>query len=356
MVFGRNGDNVTNLQRLKSEQIRQTIDTEQVFAEWRSAHDALDRRFKGAMSWKTVAGRDYLYRKTGQAWKSLGARSADTEAIFAQFHDGREEARSRLASLSRRLDELAAVNRAMQIGRMPLLTARILRALDKARLMGSALEVVGTNALFVYERLGGVKFDSGLLATEDVDLLFDVRSNLKLAASDGRASSLLKILQATDRSFQPVGPSSFRAANRDGFLVDLIMPQTGDPLRPSARNTLGDDIEDLAAAEIEGLQWLANSPKVEAIVIDERGYPLRCTSPDPRSFALHKHWLGQRDDRDPLKRIRDREQAMIVTELIGISLPHLRFDDPALGSIPKALREQAPFLMSDQGGRLEPNW
>ena len=125
MDFDRNGDNVSNLQRLKSEQIRQTIDTEQVFAEWRSAHNALDRRFKGAMSWKTVAGRDYLYRKTGQAWKSLGARSADTEAIFAQFHDGREEARSRLASLSRRLDELAAVNRAMQIGRMPLLTARV---------------------------------------------------------------------------------------------------------------------------------------------------------------------------------------------------------------------------------------
>lgn len=347
---------MSDLQHLKSEQIRQTIDTEQVFAEWRSASNVLDRRFKGAMSWKTVAGRDYLYRKTSQAWKSLGARSVDTEAIFSQFHDGREDAKGRLASLSRRLDELAAVNRAMQIGRMPLLTARILRALDKAQLMGSALEVVGTNALFVYERLAGVRFESGLLATEDVDLLFDVRSNLKLAGSDGRTSSLLKILRATDRSFQPVGPSSFRAANRDGFLVDLIMPQAGDPLRPGTRNTVGDDIEDLTAVEIEGLQWLINSPKVEAIVIDERGYPLRCMSPDPRSFALHKHWLGQRDDRDPLKRIRDREQAMIVTELIDTSLPHLRFDDPALGSIPKALREQASFLTRDRGGGLEPNW
>lgn len=308
------------------------------------------------MSWKTVAGREYLYRKTGQAWKSLGARAAETEAIFKQFHDGRKEARTRLASLSQRLDELAAVNRAMQIGRMPLLTARILRALDRAQLIGSALEVVGTNALFVYERLAGVRFESGLLATEDVDLLFDTRSNLKLATSDGRASSLLKILQATDRSFQAVGPSSFRAANKDGFLVDLIMPQASDPLRPRTRATLGDDIEDLAAVEIEGLQWLTNSPKIEAVVIDERGYPLRCISPDPRSFALHKHWLGQRDDRDPLKRIRDREQALMVTELIQTNLPHLKFDDPTLGAIPRVLREQASILTSDPGDRVEPNW
>lgn len=342
--------------RLKSEQIRQTIDTEQVFAEWHQTTAALEHRFKGAMSWKTVAGRDYLYRKTGQTWKSLGLRNPETETIHAQFHDGREEARRRLASLSQRLDERAAVNRAMQIGRMPLLTARLLRALDRAGLIGTALDVVGTNALFVYERLGGVRFESGLLATEDIDLLFDSRSSLKLAAVDGSPSGLLKILQTTDHSFQPVGKSSFRAANRDGFLVDLIMPLAGDPMRPATRNRVGAESDDLAAVEIEGLQWLTNSPKVEAVIIDERGYPLRCVSPDPRSFALHKHWLSERADRDPLKRVRDREQAISVAELIVTDLPHLRFDDPALGAIPRALRDHASKLAGDRQDRLEPNW
>jgi hypothetical protein len=347
---------VSRFGRLKSEQIRQTIDTEQVFSEWRLTTAALDHRFKGAMSWKTVAGRDYLYRKTGQAWKALGARSPQTETVHTQFHEGREETKRRLASLSQRLDELASINRAMQIGRMPILTARLLRALDKAALIGTALDVVGTNALFVYERLGGVRFESGLLATEDIDLLFDSRTSLKLVAADGRPGGLLKILQATDRSFQPVGKSSFRATNKDGFLVDLIMPLVGDPMRPAARNTIGEESDDLAAVEIEGLEWLTNSPKVEAVIIDERGYPVRCVSPDPRSFALHKHWLSKRPDRDALKRVRDREQAVSVGELIATSLPHLRFDDPVLGAIPKALRDHAPILADDQQDRLEPNW
>jgi len=343
-------------QHLKSDQIRQAIDTEQVYSEWRLTTSALEHRFKGAMSWKTVADRDYLYRKTGPTWKSLGARSPDTEAAYSQFHIGRAETKGRLAALSNRLDELAAINRAMLIGRLPLLTARLLRALDKAGLMGSALDVVGTNALFVYERLAGVRFARELLATEDIDLLFDARSNLGLAVSDGRPSGLLKILQATDRSFQLVGKSSFRAANKDGFLVDLIMPMAGDPMRPAARNTIGGEGDDLAAVAIEGLQWLTNSPKVEAVIIDERGYPVRFVSPDPRSFAMHKHWLSERADRDPLKRIRDREQATSVAELIATNLPHLKFDDPALGAVPKALRAQALALTSNPADRLEPNW
>lgn len=347
---------MSRFQRLKSEQIRQTIDTEQVFSEWRLATAALDHRYKGAMSWKTVGGREYLYRKTGPTWKSLGPRSPDTEAIYAQFHTGRSETKDRLTALSERLDMLAAINRAMLIGRMPLLTARLLRALDKADLMGSALDVVGTNALFAYERLGGVRFERGLLATEDVDLLFDSRSSLKLAVSDGRPSGLLKILQATDHSFEPLGKSSFRAANKHGFLVDLIMPIAGDPMRPAARNTIGADSDDLAAVELEGLQWLTNSPKVEAVVIDERGYPVRCVSPDPRSFAMHKYWLSGRADRDPLKCIRDREQATSVAELISTNLPHLRFDDPALGAVPKSLRDQAPALTGTPSARPEPNW
>lgn len=341
---------------LKSEQIRQTIDTEQVFAEWRATNALMDHSFKGAMSWKTVAGRDYLYRKHHQAWKSLGARSPTTEEAYEQFHRGREQAKTRLAALSQRLDEHAAVNRAMQIGRMPQLTARLLRSLDRAGLMEAVLEVVGTNALFVYERLGGVRFDSGILATEDIDLLFDSRTRLRLVAMDGRPSGLLKILQAVDRSFMSVNQSSFRAANKDGFLVDLKTPHRGDPMRPAPRNQIGEDADDLEAVEIEGLQWLVSSPKVEAVVIDERGYPVRCISPDPRSFAVHKHWLAGRDDRDPLKRIRDEAQAKAVAELVDTHMPHLKFDDPALGAIPRALVEQASSLTTARDDRLEPNW
>jgi hypothetical protein len=339
---------------LTSDQIRQTIDTEQVFGEWTRVSAELDHRFKGAMSWKAVSAKKYLYRKTGSTWKSLGRSSDDTERTYRQFHEGRAEARARLQSLSRRLDDLAAVNRAMRIGRLPVLTARLIRSLARSGLIGTAFDIVDTNALYVYERLAGVRIDTGLLATGDIDLLFDTRTKLTLIGNEDGPSSLVAILQSVDRSFHPIARSSFRASNKDGFLVDLITPATGDRMKLARRTGLGGECDDLVAIEIEGLQWLVNSPKVDATLIDERGYPVRCSSPDPRSFAVHKLWLADRDDRDPLKRQRDRQQANLLRDLIGTHLPHLRFDDPDLRALPKALRDR---LASEAGaGKSEPDW
>jgi hypothetical protein len=350
-----NGDKVSKFSELTSEQIRQTIDTEQVFDEWCRVSKDFERRFRGAMSWKTVSGRDYLYRKTGAAWKSLGPRSDETEQSYRQFHDGRQECRERLAVLATRLDELAAVNRAMRLGRVPLLTARLLRNLDKSGLMGTAFDVVGTNALYAYERLAGVRIDSGLIATGDIDLMFDARSTLRLFGGPDKPASLLAMLQQVDRSFELIAKSSFRAANKDGFLVDLIMPAAKNRWKSNERSGLATSDDDLVAVEIEGLQWLVNSPKIEAMQIDDRGYPVRFSCPDPRSFAAHKQWLSKRGDRDTLKRDRDRQQALLVRQIVAERLLHLRFDDPVLGAIPKALLDEAE---SSQGAapRLEPDW
>ena len=320
----------------------------------------LSHRFAGAMAWKTVSGRDYLYRKTTTSWKSLGPRSSDTEHTYEQFHEGRRERRQHLATLSARLDEMAAINRAMRLGRMPLITARILRALNKADLIGKALDIVGTNALFAYERLGGIKIDSGLLATGDIDLLFDVRTNLNLLRRNIGAGGLMGILRTADKSFHPISKRSFRAANSNGYLVDLIGPMPSHPLENSKPAAIGENEDDLAAVEIEGLQWLVNSPKVTAIVLDKRGYPVQYTCPDPRSFALHKLWLSRREDRDPLKKLRDEAQAHAVADMIGRYLPHLRFDDAVLSAVPKSLRKLSRELneatRKSPDDKLEPNW
>ena len=345
--------------RLKGEQIRQTIDTEQIYEAWRSLSQDIRHRFSGSMAWKSIAGKDYLYRKAAQAWKSLGPRSAETERAYEQFHNGRQDARDRLASLSGRLDEMAAINRAMRLGRMPLTTARIIRALDKANLVGSALDVVGTNALFAYERLSGVRIDSGLLATGDIDLLFDARTSLNLLRRNVGPQGLMGILHTADKSFGALTKGGFRAANRDGYLVDLIGPLPADPIANAKPPMLSKREDDLAAVEIEGLQWMINSPKVTAVILDERGYPVRYTAPDPRSFALHKLWLSRRQDRDPLKKPRDEAQAHAVAEMLRLYSPHLRFDDAALGAMPQSLRKLSELLQpsdSDAQPRTSPDW
>ncbi|MBP0574280.1 hypothetical protein J8J27_26620, partial [Mycobacterium tuberculosis] len=91
--------------------------------------------------------------------------ATETEATHAAFHAGKARLAETQKRLAARLNEMAPVNRALQLGRVPAMTARILRELGASGLLGSALLVVGTNALFCYERLCGVQVGSDLLAT-----------------------------------------------------------------------------------------------------------------------------------------------------------------------------------------------
>lgn len=347
---------------LRNDQVRQIIDVQQVFEAYRAARSELDARFAGSMSWKTISGGTYLYRKVDGSNRSLGAKSPETEQAYQSFQEGRARQRDRVQNLARRLDELAPVNRALGIGRMPSVSARVVRLLDGSGLLGRAINIVGTNALYAYERMAGVQVDSGLMATGDVDLLLDSRSRLKLAAPEISSEGLLGLLRKADSSFSPMGRKSYRAVNKDGFMVDLIKPAPKDRFSTAGRTSIGGD-EDLHAVEIEGLAWLVNSPKQRAIVIDDRGYPLEMSVPDPRAFALHKAWLASREDREPAKRQRDEGQAKLVAQIVTDRLPNLRFDADDLSALPSAIRRAAESILPDaietedeEEVRYEPKW
>jgi hypothetical protein len=110
------------------------------------------------MRWHTVNGVEYLYR----AKRSLGPRGPERERIKTDYDAHRFGLQSRLETLNLRLGEMTRVNRAMGLGRVPKLSARILRKLDSAGLLGRHLFVVGTHALFAYEAAAGIFFESGL--------------------------------------------------------------------------------------------------------------------------------------------------------------------------------------------------
>lgn len=347
---------------LRNDQIRQSVDIQQVFEAYHSARTELEARFAGSMSWKTISGGTYLYRKVGGSNRSLGPKSPETEQAYESFHEGRQRQRDRVQSLVKRIDELAPVNRALGIGRIPSVSARVLRHLDNAGLLGRAINIVGTNALYAYERMAGVQIDSGLVATGDVDLLLDSRTRLKLTAPDMSSEGLLGLLRKADSSFSPMGRRSYRAVNKDGFMVDLIRPAPKDRFSTSGVSSFGGD-EDLHAVEIEGLAWLVNSPKHRVVVIDDRGYPLEMSVPDPRAFAIHKAWLATRDDREPAKRQRDGGQAKLIAGMVADRLPNLRFDASDLSAMPMAMRLAAQNLLpkadeldEEEEVRLEPRW
>jgi hypothetical protein len=329
---------------LDGDQVRQLINTEQAYVAFRAAQTQRDRH-RGAMAWKRVGGREYLYRKVHGSWKSLGPRDAETLLVYDRFREGRATARERVASLDEKIRAIAPVNRAMRLGRVPVAAAKILRRLERRGLLGHGLSVVGTNALFAYERMAGGHFAGSETATDDIDLLFDARKRLRMVSATGEELGLRDVLRSADTSFEMLSPGSFRAVNAKGFMVDLIKPV---PKAASAveKARIGSDPNDMTAAEIEGLAWLQSSPQIEQIAIDARGFPVRLSVPDPRAYALHKLWLAERPDRDPLKRRRDVRQAAAVTAVVVRYLPQMRFDDPGLAALPEKLRARVPELLA----------
>lgn len=332
---------------LDGNQMRQLIDCQQVHMAARSAEREHADRYKGSMAWKTVSNNIYLYRKKNGIWKSLGPKSDDTDKIFAQFHTGRDDLKAKCKSLQDRLRLMAPVNKAMRIGRVPWMSAKILRRIEGLDALGNGLMVVGTHALYAYELMGGLHFGQDAVATMDIDLLYDARGRLKLFLPELQKNGLIGVLQGIDPSFEPLSADSFRAANMDGFMVDLITPSTKNPSTRSFKSRIGEDMNDLKAVEIEGLKWLENCPAITKCAIDEKGYPLTITAPDPRAFVCHKIWLSQRIDRDPGKKRRDLLQAREVTKMLNKYLPHLQFDDPSLNALPVDVRKAAMRLVDE---------
>jgi len=226
---------------------------------------------------------------------------------------------------------MARVNKALRLNRVPALVARIIRRLDKVGLLGRNVVIVGTNALYAYEAAAAMMVSSDLLATGDIDLLYDSRRRLDLAVDE--PGTLIGLLKKVDRSFA-ARRGAVSAANKDGYIVDLIAPRRN--VMRGDRQSVGDD-EDMMAAEIEGLVWLENTPKFERMVIGEDGMPLRMVVPDPRVFAAHKFWMAERPDRNRLKMDRDHAQAGTAL-VMAKSLPNMELDSPDLQALPEALR------------------
>lgn len=311
---------LTNQQRLH------LINSEQLYENFRAARLQAASHAYG-MRWKTVRGVDYLFRDRDARGngKSLGRRTPETEAVLAAFLQGKQAATERLDGIRSALDEQARINKALRLSRVPRTVARILRELDAAGLY-KTFTVLGTQALFGYEAAGGVQFLSELLASGDVDLLYDYRKKITLVSARLDGQGLLGLLKRTDRSFECIRKGNFRAANAGQFMVDLIVP----PRSMDQPEPITFAANDLVAAEVPGLQWLLNAPKLDTVAIDEEGWPAPLRVPDPRAFALHKAWLAHLPSREPIKKPRDQAQASAVATLVREYLPHLSFDDALL--------------------------
>jgi hypothetical protein len=294
-----------------------------------------------SLHWKVLRGKTYLFKKIDSKGNGrvIGPRDPGSERTLAAFRARKAELKSRHADLKARLAEHARLAKALSLARVPRTAAAVLRVLNRQGLLGRNFIVVGTNALYAYEAAAGARFDPAVMDTADVDILWESRAKLSLAA-DARGAGLIGILRQADRSFQVVRSRGFRAANRDGYMVDLLKPLPRDLIADESPDAIGGN-DDLFAAETKNLAWLLSAKKFRATAVGMDGFPVPLVVPDPRLFALHKLWLANQRDREPVKKSRDRAQGRAVLQLLLDRLPQYPLDPKVLRGLPVEVRTQA---------------
>jgi hypothetical protein len=321
------------LSELTAGQRRQLIDAQQAFRAWRTADREFRHSYRGQMYWRKVRGREYLSRKYHNVWEQIGPRSPDTEKIKEDYTAQRTNLRSRLSRLAKRLDDMAPLNKAMGLGRVPGIAARVLRKLDESALLGTHVFVAGTHALYAYEARSGILFSGELTTTTDIDFLWDARQRFTFLMQDINQRGVIGLLKQVDETFRRT--ATYQAENADPYLVEMIRPLRKDEvLRQEIQMSKAEG--DFEPASIEGLQWLLNAPKFEEIAMGEDGRPVLISCVDPRAFALHKLWLSKRETREGIKRRRDELQARAVAA-VATQYMGLKFERRALTGLSQEL-------------------
>ena len=302
-------------------QKKQYIDAESVFTALRDAEKAA-QTVRGSMLWRQVSGRTYLIRTNADnSQKSLGPRTAETEAVYEKFMARKKWLSERVTGLRQALQLHQKLNRAHRVGRTPEIVVQILNQLHKSGISEHFL-TVGTHALFAYESACGVRFADDATTTQDIDLLMDTQKHLLLASTlEERNESLLSTLQKVDATFDLRDDQLYTAVNASGFEVDVIRrtAQNRDPHPlqvPSAER-------DFWAVQVGNGAQMASSARFAQMVVSASGHMALMTTLHPLTFSRLKQALANSPTRNPLKKSCDALQAQAVAQLVEEMLPHL---------------------------------
>jgi hypothetical protein len=315
------------------EQLRLAANLRQYYESWRDSERALDE-YAGYLGWKTVAGRQYLYRtdSRGQG-TSLGPRSSVTEEQLSEFQRGRLAAEERVRAHSDQLKVAGAMYRTLRLPAIASAAAPILREADRRGLLGDALLVVGTSAIVAYEFEAGERFASGMDATEDFDLAWAAAPDESVVVAGRLQAPLLSLLKAVDSTYVVNSERPFQARNRNAYEVEILAAPSVMATYPRA--------EPLRPVPLPEQEWLLRGRRVDQVVCGRDGTPARVVAPDPRWFALHKCWLADKPTRNRLKSTKDRRQGDAVLRAVRERMPHYPMDAAFIRELPSELAAYA---------------
>lgn len=319
---------ILNSYDFDDEGLRLLANLEQRYTHWMEAERVL---WRGRVAWKTVAGKDYLYRIVdghGNG-RSLGRRSEETERVYALA----EDAGRRVAELGPLLRRDGALYRTLRLPRIASASAELLREFDRHKLLGGTLMVVGTNAMAAYEIEARSRFASaaGVDTTEDFDMTWvatETRATT-LTAVGSAPRTLIDVLKRVDQTYTVNSERSFLARNARGYEVELLMPKSLEATLPH--------LETLRPVALPEQDWLLGGQRVEHVVCGLDGLPARVIAPDPRRFALQKLWLADKPGRNALKKPKDAKQGRLLLAAVESRMPQYPLDDSFREELPTEL-------------------
>jgi len=243
-------------------------------------------RLSGGFVEKMIKGETYLYwqasrpgGKTKQYY--LGRRTPELANMMERF----STTQAAIAPDLDRVRRLAAQLRAGGANMADGPSARVVRALADGALFDAGGVLVGTHAFAVLGNVLGVRWGSGALRTQDVDLPSATGADIDVAVPDVEAD-VPSILDSLEMGFLPVPPldpkqpsTSFKVRGQ-ALRVDLLCPLRGsddDPVFIRRFNA--------SARPLAYLDYLLEAPE-KALFLN--GGAALVNVPAPARFAFHK--------------------------------------------------------------------
>ncbi len=240
----------------------------------------------GSFAEKTVKGEKYLYWQASQPGGKtrqfyLGRRTPALERVVRRL--GKE--RAAITPDLERVRRLAAQLRAGGANVADTSSARVVRALAESGLFDAGAVLVGTHAFAVLGNVLGVRWVSGSLRTQDVDVAGSRDADIDVAVPDVEAD-VPSVLEGLEMGFLPVPPldpkhpsTSFKIRGQ-ALRVDLLCPKRGAADNPVFIRRFG-----AAAQPLAYLDYLLAEPE-RALFIN--GGAALVNVPAPARFAFHK--------------------------------------------------------------------
>lgn len=242
--------------------------------------------YSGGMFWKQQGGNTYLVRTaTSNSQKSLGPRSDQTIAIFDKFIEAKKQIESRVKDLQEELVIQQKLNRIYSVGHAPKVLIDVLNAIYQQGL-SSLFTMVGSCSMYAYETAATVRFTNPDMLSSS-SACFIVNDNIQ-------NTLILGTLKKADKTFSMLDRQPFTACNSKGFTVTITTHENivTTPLKPFS-----------------------------VMLVSKSGHMARMHAFAPGDFVRIKFTLGGKEDRDSLKRARDKLQAETVKMLIEEYLP-----------------------------------